>query len=423
MVDPRANESRVDGPLRDVRILDLTHVWAGPLATRILSDLGAQIVKIERPMARGPRERVAAPIAGFIGGEPGPEPWNGNAAFVKLARNSQSLCLDLKATEGREIFLQLVEQADVVIENFSARAMPSLKLDYPHLKAANPRIIYVTMPGYGTYGAYRDRVAFGPTVEMMSGLPNLMGYGPNEPRNTAMALMDPTSAVTATSAVMAALRRRRALEAQDDVPTVTGTRVEQSLHEGGVSFSGPWLIEHQLGGNVESMGNRHPAMAPHGVFPCEGDDQWIAIACRDDGDWWSLARVVPGLDANWSLAERVAKADVIEETIAAYTLLANKHVLTESLQRVGVPAGPVNTAPDMLDDAQAVSREFFVPLDKNTPMPGLPVKMAGLSSSEWSPSPALGADNASVLRDWLNMADDDIGRLSAQGLIFDKPPL
>jgi crotonobetainyl-CoA:carnitine CoA-transferase CaiB-like acyl-CoA transferase len=213
----------VKGPLNGVRILDLTHVWAGPLATRTLSDLGADTVKIERSYGRGPAQVSVSPIAGWIGGEPGPEPWNAQATFVKLARNARSVCLDLKHNHGREVFLRLVAVADVVIENFSARAMPALDLGFEALKQANPKIIYVTMPGYGAHGPYRDWVAFGPTVEAMSGLTNVMGYSAQEPRNTAMAVMDPIAGVAATGAVVTALRQRD--ETQD------AQLVEMSLHE------------------------------------------------------------------------------------------------------------------------------------------------------------------------------------------------
>ena len=125
-----------DGPLREIRILDLTHVWAGPLATRILADLGASVVKIEAPSRRGPQIMPAsvAPIGGWIGGSPGEEPWNVNAVFVKLQRNKQSVAIDLKSAEGRETFLGLVKVADVVIENFSARAMSALGLGYQQLE-------------------------------------------------------------------------------------------------------------------------------------------------------------------------------------------------------------------------------------------------------------------------------------------------
>ena len=127
----------IDQPLGKIKILDLTHVWAGPLGVRFLSDLGAEVVKIEAPYGRGPREFPYEPLGGWIGREPGDEPWNVNAIFVKLHRNRKSLCLDLKQARARDLFLELVAVADVVIENFSARAMPAMGLSYEVLKSIN----------------------------------------------------------------------------------------------------------------------------------------------------------------------------------------------------------------------------------------------------------------------------------------------
>ena len=332
-----------DGPLRGVRVLDLTHVWAGPLATRVLADLGAEVVKIEAPMGRGPRRyRGGLPIGGWLGagvrGETGApeEPWNTNATFVKLQRNKRSVALDLKTDSGRDTFLELAEAADVLMENFSARAMPQLGLAYEDVAQANPRIIYVSMPGFGKSGPYLDRVAFGPTVEPMSGLTAVLGYGPDEPRNTAMALMDPITAVNAAAAVADALRRRER--------TGRGRHVEMSLHEGGVAFCGPWLVETQLRGQsgrpdeqgVGRLGNRHPRLAPHGVYPCAGDDAWVAIACRDDEDWRGLCGVVEGLDPNADLAARQAGQDRIDATLAAWTRERGKVEAARHLQAAGV---------------------------------------------------------------------------------------
>ena len=407
-----------DGPLRGIRILDLTHVWAGPLATRILADLGATVVKVEGPLSRGPREfRGGLPIGGWLGGKPPDEPWNVNAVFVKLQRNKQSLAIDLKTDAGRATFLDLVAVADVVMENFSARAMPSLGLDYEQLAAANPKIIYVSMPGFGRSGPYRDRVAFGPSVEPMSGLTTVMGYGPDEPRNTAMALMDPITGVNAAAAVVDAVRRRER--------TGKGGLVEMSLHEGGVAYSGPWLIEVQLPDTdgVDAMGNRHPEMAPHGVYRCAGDDAWVAIACRHNADWQALCTIVPGLDRAASLRKRRQDHDRIEASIGAWTASRTKNVATEALQQVGVPAGPVNITPDMTADPQVQARGFFVPLEVGpTPIPGNPIKMPGIGSDEWTRCPRLGADNRVVLRDWLDYDDAGVDALTKKQVLVDKPP-
>jgi crotonobetainyl-CoA:carnitine CoA-transferase CaiB-like acyl-CoA transferase len=404
-----------DGPLHGIRILDLTHVCAGPLAARILADLGADVVKVEAPASRGPLVWSGAPLGGWIGGDPRDEPWNRNAAFVKLARNRRSLCIDLKAPAGRSAFLDLVQVADVVIENFSARAMPSLGLGYDSLKAANPRIVYVTMPGFGTTGPYRDRVAFGPTVEPISGLTCVMGYGPEEPRSTAMALMDPIAAMSAASAVVTALRARER--------TGVGTYVELSLFEAGVSYSGPWLIEHQLGGRVHPIGNRHPHMAPHGVYRCSGADAWVAVACRTDAQWRSLCALLDAsLDPDATSSERQAAHDDIDAAITAWTSTRSKEDAAVTLQALGIAAGPVNIVPDMADDPQVTHREFFVPLEEATPVPGNPVKMAGVSPQTWSPCPPLGADNRAVLADWLDYDEAQIADLERTGVLAQRPP-
>ena len=405
------------GPLNGVRILDLTHVWAGPLATRILADLGADVVKIEAPTSRGPRSYGrTTPLGGWIGGAPGDEPYNVNAVFVKLQRNKKSVAVDLKTSGGRTTFLELVKNADVVMENFSARAMPSLRLDYPVLSAANPKIIYVSMPGYGMDGPYRNRVAFGPSVEPLSGLTNVMGYGPDEPRNTAMALPDPIAALNATSAVVTALRRRQ--------QTGRGALVELSLHEGAAAFCGPWLIEHQLGEPVKRFGNRHPNMAPCGIYRCAGSDDWVAIACRDDRDWYAICATIPGsLDATADLEERVQTHHNIDRLIETWTLRHSKTAAADILQEANIPAGPVNTTPDMTSDSQTIARNFFVSIERGpTPIPGNPIKMKGISSADWTPCPRLGADNHEILREWLGYSIKEIDALECSGVIVNRPP-
>ncbi len=403
------------GPLQGVRILDLTHVWAGPLSTRILGDLGAQVVKIEAKMGRGPRVFPVEPLGGFIGGEHGPEPYNSNAVFVKLQRNKQSVALDLKSEHGRQTFLELVEHADVVIENFSARAMSRLRLDYNYLKRANPKIIHVAMPGFGLNGPYNDRVAFGPTVEPMSGLTQVMGYSPDEPRSTAMALPDPIAAVHAVSAVLTALRKREL--------TGKGELVEMSLHESAVAAHGTWIVESQLQGNIERMGNRHPSMAPHGIYQCRGEDQWIAIACRDDTDWKALCSLIDKVGQEvWTLADRQHFHDEIDQRLEEWTLALDPELVAQTLQKLGIPAGHVRATTHMTDDEHVQSRGFFVPLERGTPIPGNPIKMSGISSEDWTSCPPLGSDNRKVLSDWLGYSDERIEGMYDAGVIADRPP-
>jgi crotonobetainyl-CoA:carnitine CoA-transferase CaiB-like acyl-CoA transferase len=403
-------------PLNNVKILDLTHVWAGPLAVRFLSDLGAEVIKIEAPFGRGPREYPSEPLGGWIGGASGTEPWNVNALFVKLHRNRKSVCLDLKQRQARKIFLELVAMADVVVENFSARAMPSMGLDYEALRLVNEKIIYLSMPGYGMSGPYRDRVAFGPTVEPLSGLTRMLGYGPTEPRNSAMALMDPIAAKQAAAAVTEALMRRN--------ETGAGCLIEISLHEGGVTYSGPWLVDEQLGNMPHCIGNRHPEMAPHGTYPSKGEDQWISIACKNDDQFSALCNVIGyRVASKMSLAERIQAHDEIDEMICAWSAMLTNQQATERLQRQNIAAGPVNAAPDIVADEQVIARQFFVPYERfGTPIPGYPIQMGGIRRDTWTRCPSLGEHNREVLSAWLKYDDERIRALENDGILVDAPP-
>ena len=383
------------GPLAGVRILDLTHVWAGPLGTRILGDLGADVVKVERPTGRG--GVAGLPGAGnYLGGERGADPWNRQGTFVKLNRNKKSLAIDLKKPEGRRVFLDLVRVADVVIENFSARSMPALDLGYDVLRAANEKIIYVSMPGYGRTGPYSDRVAYGPSVEAMTGLNAVMGYSPAEPRNSAVALPDPIGGVTAAAAVVTALNRREA--------TGRGAFVERSMHEAGVSLLGEFLVERQLGGDPRPMGNAHPAHAYSDVLRTRGEDEWIAVTCRTEAERATLEKILDG--------------DATDH---------DKHDLTARLQEAGIAAGPVTIAPDILADPQVSDRRFFVRLERedlpSTPMPGSPMVIDGdFERTYWRAPPRLGEHNRQVLEEWLGYDADEAARLERDGVLVDRPP-
>ncbi len=385
-----------NGPLAGVRILDLTHVWAGPLGTRILGDLGAEVVKIESPMGRGPGTKPPAGIGIYLGGDAGEDPWNRQGVFVKLNRNKKSVAIDLKAPTGRETFLELAGVADVVIENFSARAMKSLNLGYEVLREANDQIIYIAMPGYGTTGPYSQWVAYGPSVEPMTGLGAIMGYGPDEPRNSAIALPDAISGVSGAAAVVTALNRRR--------ETGLGAFVELSLHEAGVSFHGDFMLDKQLGHDPKPIGNDHPAHAFSAVLPTQGEDEWIAVSCRTQ-----------------------AEREKFESIVRKGTNGFDKHELTTVLQAAGIAAGPVNITPDFLADKQVEYRKFFVELARvghpSLSFPGTPIVIDGeLDRSDWQTAPLLGEHNREILAGWLGYGDDNVARLLDEGVIAERPP-
>ena len=270
------------GPLNGIRIADLTQVWAGPLATRILGDLGAEVIKVEAPLARGPAVIPVGMGGLYPDGDPAEHPWNRQGVTNKLNRNKKGFSVDLKTARGKELLLDLVAECDVLIENFSARAMPSLGLGYDSLQAVNESLIYVAMPGFGLTGDRRDWVAYGPSLEPMSGIASVMGYGPGEPRVTAMGSPDPIGGVAAASAVVNALQRRR--------QTGKGGLIDLSQHETCISLLGEMYIELQeTGDHPKPAGNRHRLFAPHGIYRCAGDDDWLSLAARDHDEWTALA--------------------------------------------------------------------------------------------------------------------------------------
>lgn len=327
----------VVGPLNGVRILDFTHVWAGPLATRILADLGADVIKVEAPWARGFANRPQGTTTRI---DPADDHWNRQGPTNKLNRNKRGLCLDSKAAAGHEVLLDLVRHVDVVIENFSARAMASMGLGWDALEKANPDVIYVAMPGFGVSGPHRSFVAFGPSVEPMCGLTSVMGYNPDEPRVTAMAVPDPCGGVTAAAAVVTALHRRDR--------TGRGGFIELALQEAAIALFGEYFLLDQMNALPDRMGNAHADFAPHGVYRCRGDDAWLAIAVQDESEWTQLKRII---GADWcadpdfeGLANRIAHREALDRRISTWTQSGDAMALAQELQAHGIAAGPVYAA-------------------------------------------------------------------------------
>jgi crotonobetainyl-CoA:carnitine CoA-transferase CaiB-like acyl-CoA transferase len=406
-------------PLAAVRILDLTRIWSGPLATRILGDLGAEVVKIEAHEGRGGaiRRSNGQPIEGH---------WNRQGLFNKLSRNKQGIAIDLKAPAGRDIFLRLVEKSDVVIENFSARAMPSLSLSYEQMRSVNPGIIYVPMPAFGLNGPYRDYIGLGPSIEPVTGMTAVLGYSDDEPRVTSKAITDAIAGTTTAAAVLMALKRRH--------DTGAGCMLDLSQHETGIAFMGEHVIEAQLAGREPARrGNPHPELAPHGVYRCSGEDDWIAIAVRSEAEWVAFCRVLRAVhlinDARFVTREaRLANATALNEEVNAQTASWNKRDLERALQARGIAAGAVLTPPEWLSDPHLEARRFFVELEHReagtTRWDGLGVIFDGVRDYEgWKSAPCLGEHNRSALASLLGLTDAELDGLYEQRILAEEPPL
>ena len=407
-------------PLAGLRIVDLTHVWAGPLCTRILADLGADVVKVEAPLARGSAAPAPKGIGIYVGGDPGDEPWNRLALFTKLNRGKRSVCVDLKGRDGLDLVLDLVAHADVVIENLSADALRRLGLGFDVMCGVNPRLLYVAMPGFGSSGPYRSFPAFGPSVEPMTGLGALLGYGPDEPRNSAVAVPDAVAGVTAAAAIVDGVRQVRASGA--------ARHVEVTLHEAAVNLWADFIVDHQMGRTHAPAGNAHPTCAPHGVYPAQGRDQWLAIACTTDEEFGALTGVFgwPDDERFGDALSRKRHEVELNGKIAARTVRCDKHALAAELQAAGVAAGPVNTAPDVLDDPHLAERGYWADLalagQPSVRYPGIAIQINGQAPDYAGPAPRLGEHNADVLADWLGRTDADAERLTRRGTLVNRPP-
>ena len=410
------------GPLEGVRVLDLTRVWAGPLVGRALGDLGAEVIRIESASGRTPARVPRRGFGIYPDGNSGDEPWNRAGPINKLARNKQSVVLDLKTERGRELFLELVAHSDVVLENFSARVMGGLGLDYDALARANPRIVLLSMPGFGAKGPYRDRVAYGPVVEPLSGLTAVLGYGPDEPRSTSIALPDAIGGMNGAAAVLTALRHRE--------ETGRGVCIDLSQHEACVNGIGEYLVRLQQEGPPPVVGNGHERDAPHGVYRCAGEDAWIAIACRDDAEWRALCRVAgrgwASEPAFASPSRRREQRAALDERIEKWTRTSDKLELMAALQAAGVPAGALLDARELCEEPGLLARGFFVELEfagaGTHAYAGSPVRIDGARHEGFRGGSALGADNERVLGGLLGLAAEEIEALYASGVIADRPP-
>jgi crotonobetainyl-CoA:carnitine CoA-transferase CaiB-like acyl-CoA transferase len=406
-------------PLEGVRIVDLTRIWSGPLSTRMLGELGAEVIKIEAPTGRGP---LNPPVA--LGAEPVEHPWNHQALNNKLNRNKKSLAVDLKSERGRQLFLQLVAEADVVIENFSARAMPSLGLDYENLRKANPNIIYLAMPAFGLTGPYREYVGLGPSIEPLTGMDSLMGYGPDEPRMSVQALTDAMAGTAAASAVVTALERR--------TREGTGVFIELSQQECGIIHFGEQYIQRQFTGQEPAViGNAHTDHAPWGVYRCAGDDQWLTLAVTTDEQWTALADLAA---RGWStdpafatIEERLTNLEALNSTIELWTTTLSKVDLMHQLAAVGIPAGAVNSSPEWLTDPHLTARGYFFAVDELDAGPqsydGSPLHFNGTRGyQDWRRAPGLGEHRNEVIEQILGRPPEDTVTLYADGVIADRPP-
>jgi crotonobetainyl-CoA:carnitine CoA-transferase CaiB-like acyl-CoA transferase len=411
-----------DPPLCGVRVVDMTTVWAGPYATMLLADLGAEVIRVENPWVLPPttkgyeaRPTIANP--GFLGSQYAPgvperpdRPWNRHAMNNSLARNKLSCTIDTRRPEGRELLLRLTDRSDVFIDNFKSGALDRMGIHPDELRARNPRLVVVRMPATGLSGDWSGYTGFGAQFDGLTGMLWLTGPLDSElVTSPGTTYMDAASGPGAAFATVAALRYRAA--------TGRGQFVEFDQSENILNHLGDVLVDCQLGVEPRRWGNRDPWRAPQGVYRCRGEDRWLAVSVPDDETWRALAAAIGRADlgddpALADLAGRQARHDELDAVVAAWAAAQDPLEAFHALQRAGVPAGPYLSDDMFAADPHLLARQWRQPLrslDVGTHLhAGLPYR--GVPQSWRRGSPVLGEDNEFVYKEILGVSDEDFER-------------
>jgi len=390
-------------PLDGTRVLDFTWVVAGPVTTRILADLGADVIKVER--------RGSIDFGDRRGGLSG-----------TLMRGKRSIVLNLDDPRALDIARRLAAISDVVVDNFSARVMTNLGLDYEALRKVKPDVICVRMSGFGLTGPDRDHVSYGPTLQALSGYTLLMAEPDGPPAGFGYSYSDLAGGNLGSLAVLAALWHRRR--------TGRGQLVDLSQLEAVASLVGPTLLARALDGATSiPTGNasQEAPGAPHGVYRCAGDDRWIAITIFTDEDWERFAtaagRPAWTHDARFAtVAGRIRHAAELDRLVADWTRPRDAAETMRILQDAGVAAGVVADAEDLCArDPQLAARGHFVDVPtsegRTVRIDGPPYVLSDTPAAVGAPGPLLGEHTDEVLSSLLGVSAEEIRMLRADGVV------
>ena len=408
----RAQDDKVrdDRPLAGLRIVDLSMGWAGPICTRNLADLGADVIKIEAcgypDWWRGVDNRVETVTQRL---------YEKSSRFNIMNRGKRGITLDLTQADGVALAKALVKQADAVIENYSAEVLRKFGLDYAELVKVNPSVVMVSMAAFGGSGPWRETRAYGSTLEQGSGLPSVGGRADDPPMMNHLAYGDAVGGLNACSAMLIALLHRR--------ETGQGQFIDISQVQCMLPFTAAWAIEQSANGHVAPRaGNRHPLFVPHGIFACAGADKWVSIAVTDDAMWHALARLI-GFDepALATAAGRRAHEDRIEAAIGAWTATRSPDEAMVRLQKAGVAAGAVRHPMELLDDPHLKARDFWQWIERayvgRHPQPSPPYRDGDSPIAVRTPAATLGQYNEEVLGGLLGLSKSQLERLARDSVI------
>ncbi len=389
-----------DSILHNIRILDFSWVLAGPFATRILADFGAEVIKVQ-PLMQQEEDRFGR---GYY------NTWN---------RSKLGITLNMNKPQGVALAKKLVGISDAVMENFAPRVMANWGLDYDNLKKIKPDIIMLSMSTMGNSGPWRNYVGFGPTVQAFSGITYLTSYPGKPPSGLGTSYADHVAGLMATLALLNALGCRQ--------KTGEGQYIDISQVEAMASLLGDAILEYTVNGKLpEPAGNRSSEAAPYGVYRCRGDDRWCAIGVFSDEEWTGFCRALGNpawtVDGRFStLFGRLKNADELDRLVEGWTREHTAEEVMALLQGQGVAAGVVQDASDLAGDPQLRVRDFFIELDHpelgKTIADATPIKLSETPARYSRAAPVLGQDNDYVYGNLLGMSEDELAELKKQGVI------
>jgi benzylsuccinate CoA-transferase BbsF subunit len=400
--------------LEGIKVLDFCWVVAGPMGTKYLAEYGATVVRVES--AKRPETlRRAAPFKDSVSGI------NRSAYFANQNPNKHGITIDMSHPRARELVLRAATWADLVTENFTPGTMERWGLGYADLEKVNPRIIMFSSSMLGRGGPLDSQPGFGPVLSSLAGLTHITGWPDREPVNPYGAYTDfivPRFAVASMLAAIDYCRR-----------TNKGMHLDMSQLEASIHFSAPFVLDYTVNSREQGRrGNREQGMAPHGVYPCKGEDRWIAIACETDEQWESLSRLMYPVGQGWpdeerfsTLLGRKSSEDELDTLLGQWTTGWDSRQLMDTLQKAGVPAGMVNDASDLFEDPQLKYRQHFAYLEH----PEIGVYATDRSELDLSRTPGsldraaplLGQHTEQVLTELFGLSTEEYRSLKEDGVL------
>ncbi len=396
------------GPLDGITILDLTWVLSGPYGAMVLCDLGAEVVKVERP-PHGDLARTTGPHINGVSGY-----------FMSINRGKKSISIDLAKEEGKDLFLRLVEQADVVMENFTPGAMDKLGLGYEALRTRNPRIIYSATSGFGQTGPDRLRPALDVVVQGMGGVMSITGHPGGPPTRPGLSLGDIAAGLFTAVGILAALQERER--------SGEGQMIDISMLDCQIAIlENAFMRYFATGTEPGPIGTRHPLATPFQAFPTKDGYLVLALWGGAENQWEMLCALLGTPELIYD--ERFATNEARTENHAELEPILNEAMRKRSTQEwldeftnIGIPCGPLNTIPQAAEHPQVRAREMLVevehPVAGTLPLSNTPVRLSRTPGGIKGPSPLIGQHSDEVLRELLNLADNELQRLRETEVIL-----